>query len=73
MLTRISIENFKGIGKRVDLDLKPVTLLFGPNSAGKSTFMHALQYLHTLLVTGDADVHRTIHGDDDWDWVQAER
>ena len=64
MLTRISIENFKGIGKRVDLDLKPVTLLFGPNSAGKSTFMHALQYLHTLLVTGDADVHRTIHGGD---------
>jgi len=27
MITRIEIENFKGIGDRVELDLKPITLL----------------------------------------------
>lgn len=59
MLRRISIENFKGIGDRVDIDLKPVTLLFGPNSAGKSTILHAIHYMRALLETGDPDVHRT--------------
>ena len=43
-LTRIEIENFKGIGKRQIIDLRPITLLFGPNSAGKSTVLHALHY-----------------------------
>jgi AAA15 family ATPase/GTPase len=37
MITGISIENFKGIGERIDLKLRPLTLLFGANSAGKST------------------------------------
>ena len=37
MIHSIELENFKGIRDRVRLDLKPVTLLFGPNSAGKST------------------------------------
>ena len=59
MLRRISIQNFKGIGDRVDVDLKPVTLLFGPNSAGKSTILHAIHYVRALLETGDPDVHRT--------------
>ena len=38
-LVRIEIENFKGIGTRQQIDLKPITLLFGPNSAGKSTIL----------------------------------
>jgi len=38
-LTRIEIENFKGIGTRQRIDLRPITLLFGPNSAGKSTIL----------------------------------
>ena len=41
-LTRIEIENFKGIGTRQSIDLRPITLLFGPNSAGKSTILQAL-------------------------------
>ena len=36
-LSRIEIESFKGIGSTQLIDLKPITLLFGPNSAGKST------------------------------------
>ena len=43
MITGISIENFKGIGERIDLQLKPLTLLFGANSAGKSTILHGAE------------------------------
>lgn len=63
-LTRVSIQNFKGIGSKVDVDLKPVTLLFGPNSAGKSSILHAIHCAHTILVTGNADVEKTLLGGD---------
>lgn len=63
MLRRLEIENFKGVGTRIELDLKPVTLLFGPNSAGKSTVLHALHVLHALLEHGSPDVdHSRIGG-----------
>ena len=39
MITAIEIENFKGIRDRQRIELKPITLLFGPNSAGKSTLL----------------------------------
>ena len=48
-ITNISIENFKGIGKRVDIPIRPITLLFGANSAGKSTILKALLYLRHVL------------------------
>jgi AAA15 family ATPase/GTPase len=38
-ITKITIENFKGIADRVEIDLKPITVLFGANSAGKSTLL----------------------------------
>ena len=51
MITGITIENFKGIRERVTLDFRPITLLFGANSAGKSTVMYAMDYLHAILET----------------------
>lgn len=59
MLTALEVENFKGICARQRVDFAPVTLLFGANSAGKSTILHALIYLHELLERGTADVDRT--------------
>lgn len=56
VITALEIENFKAIGPRQRIELAPITLLFGPNSAGKSTILHALLYLHTVLKTGDPDV-----------------
>ncbi len=38
-ISRIDIENFKGVGPRQTIELAPITLLFGPNSAGKSTVL----------------------------------
>jgi len=63
-LTAIELENFKGVGERVRLDLKPITLLFGANSAGKSTILQALQYVREVLERRNANPDRTIYGGD---------
>src|ERR1044071_1114833 len=62
LLTHIEVENFKGIGPRQAIDLKPITLLFGPNSAGKSTILQALHYLREILERGNIDPDVTIAG-----------
>jgi predicted ATPase len=61
-LKRIEIENFKGIGKRQTVALKPITLLFGTNSAGKSTILQALHYVREILERRNADPDQTIAG-----------
>jgi predicted ATPase len=61
-LHRIEIENFKGIGERQIIELKPITLLFGPNSVGKSTILQALHYLREILERGNIDPDVTIAG-----------
>lgn len=61
-LSRIEIENFKAVGKHQAIDLKPITLLFGPNSAGKSTVLQALHYLREILERENPDPDQTIAG-----------
>lgn len=42
-ITSLIIKNFKGIGEHgVRIEFAPITLLFGPNNAGKSTVIQAL-------------------------------
>ena len=49
-ITSITIENFKGIGeKAVTIPIRPITLLFGKNSAGKSTVLQALRYFSAVM------------------------
>ena len=55
MITGITIENFKGIRERVKLDFRPITLLFGANSAGKSTILHALHYAREVFERHNLD------------------
>jgi hypothetical protein len=59
---RIEIENFKGVGERQAIKLTPITLLFGPNSAGKSTILQALHYVREILERGNIDPDVTIAG-----------
>ena len=59
LISAVEIENFKGIGRPIRVDLRPITLLFGRNSAGKSTILHALCYAHELLSHGQVDAGRT--------------
>ena len=64
-LRKITLKNFKSIGEEAQtIELAPYTLLFGPNSAGKSTLMHALVYLHELLRNGTRDLSKTELGGD---------
>lgn len=63
-LMAIELENFKGVGNRVRIDLAPITLLFGANSAGKSTILQALQYVCEVLERRNANPDRTLYGGD---------
>ena len=54
-ITNITIENFKGVGSKVSIPLRPLTLLFGANSAGKSTILQAMLYMRELLERQNAD------------------
>lgn len=57
-ITKLIIENFKGIRDRVEIPIRPITLLFGANSAGKSTMLQALLLLRELLEGRSADTDR---------------
>lgn len=61
-LSHIEIENFKGISTKQSIDLAPVTLLFGPNSAGKSTILQALHYMREILERKNLDPDQTVAG-----------
>jgi hypothetical protein len=61
-LSHIEIENFKGISSRQRIELRPITLLFGPNSAGKSTIMQALHYFREVLERNNPDPDQTLAG-----------
>lgn len=53
MLRAIEIENFKAFGKRQRIELAPITLIFGENSAGKSSILQALSLLKQSRRYGD--------------------
>jgi len=62
-LTAIELENFKGIGNRCQrIELAPITLLFGPNSAGKSTVLHALHYAREIIERRNINAGTTLAG-----------
>ena len=50
MLKRIRIEGYKSLSD-LEVRLPPLTLLFGPNAAGKSNFLDALQLLSKLATS----------------------
>lgn len=45
MIHSLEIENFKAFGRRTRIPFAPITLIFGENSAGKSSILHALNLL----------------------------
>lgn len=46
MFQSISLGNFKAFGPTQRIPIRPLTLIFGPNSAGKSSFIHGLLFAH---------------------------
>ena len=59
MLSAIRLANFKAFGPSQTVPLRPITLLYGANSAGKSSVLHALALAHHAVETGELDVQRT--------------
>jgi hypothetical protein len=64
IIKSLSLKNFKGFSNEVRIELRPITLLFGANSAGKSSVLHALQYVREILERNNANADRTIQGGD---------
>ena len=64
ILKALTLENFKGIREPVRIELAPLTLLFGPNNAGKSTIVQALMYAREVLECRNCDAGRTELGGD---------
>ena len=54
MLHALELENFKAFGKRARIPFAPITLIFGENSAGKSTILQALYLLKQTQERRDA-------------------
>ncbi|RYH71168.1 MAG: hypothetical protein EON54_00295 [Alcaligenaceae bacterium] len=64
LIKSLSLKNFKGFSDEVRIGLRPITLLFGANSAGKSSILHALQYAREILERNNANADRTLQGGD---------
>ena len=50
MIKRIKIRGYKSF-KDVEVRLEPLSVLFGPNAAGKSNFLDALQLLSRIAMS----------------------
>jgi hypothetical protein len=49
MLTKLHVENFRSI-ENCNVDFAPITIFFGPTSAGKSTLFYALLVLRNFIL-----------------------
>ena len=59
MITSINLGNFKSFGSVQKIPIRPLTLLYGPNNAGKSTCFHGIALSHEAIRTGNLDVANT--------------
>jgi predicted ATPase len=62
LIRSIALKNYKGFSEEVRIDLRPITLLFGANSAGKSSVLQALQYVREILERQNVNADRTLQG-----------
>lgn len=58
-LQSFGLANFKAFGPSLQMfPLRPITLVFGANGSGKSSFIHSLLWLKDTWETGNPDVHQ---------------
>lgn len=55
MLLALELENFKAFGERVRVAFAPITLIFGENSAGKTSILQALSLLKQTIHKGESE------------------
>ncbi len=67
-LNALRVGNFKAFADTQRIPIKPITLVFGPNSAGKSSFIHSLALAHEAQFGREKkgrarlDIHHTAIG-----------
>lgn len=66
VLKSMTLENFKCFHQPVKIDFSQITMLYGPNSAGKSSILQAICYMAEIL-NGNLDVDITSHGGEEMD------
>lgn len=64
MFTRLKLTNFKTWVDTDDITLKPVTMLLGTNSSGKSTLIQSLLLLKQTVQSPDRSIHLNLGGDE---------
>ncbi len=64
MFTKLQLTNFKAWRDTGELELKPVTMLLGTNSSGKSTLIQSLLLLKQTVQSPDRTVHLNLGGDE---------
>lgn len=58
LIERLHIQNLRSFSGAHDVELAPLTLIYGPNSAGKSTVLKALKLLMQTVDAGRTDALR---------------
>nr|WP_244638362.1 DUF3696 domain-containing protein [Agrobacterium fabrum] len=64
MFTKLKLTQFKAWKDTGDVALKPVTMLLGTNSSGKSSLIQSLLLLKQTAQSADRTVHLNLGGDD---------
>jgi len=59
MLTSIKIGNFKAFAELQKIPIRPLTLIYGANSSGKSSILHSLIFARHAQETGELNVNCT--------------
>ncbi len=54
----LTLENFQSIKNRTEIPIRPLTFLYGPNSAGKSSILDALSFLEAVFKSDDVVVRQ---------------
>lgn len=62
-ITKLSVSAFKSIVSEIELDIKPLTLLAGANSSGKSSFVQPLLLLKQTLEAPYAPEELVLNGE----------
>lgn len=62
MLTSLQLANFKAFADTQQIPVRPLTLIYGANSSGKSSIIHSLLLAKHAAETGELDVYRTNAG-----------
>lgn len=64
MLTKLRLTNFKAWRDTGEIDIKPVTMLLGTNSSGKSSLLQSLLLLKQTVQSPDRAIHLNLGGDE---------